>query len=208
MSGHKGISEALLRDIANRLATDELAFIRKGQSFVRRTPLGLESLHVSIIAHSDDIDLTADVAVRFDALEELVHRNSALSAAEKRATFSLGAELGNISGTGQRRWTVRDPSDIEGAARDIVAAFHAIGLPYLAGISSFEKALEAIEAISPRSWLHSPIHASRCCRAVGLAHLLGRVTDVTRLAREYETFLQTANDPGLPKFRKFVASLA
>lgn len=58
--------------------------------------------------------MTTDVAIRFDKLENLINENNKfLSEREKKATFSIGAELGNIREGRQKRWTVSGEGDIE-----------------------------------------------------------------------------------------------
>ena len=53
---------------------------------------------MSFIKHAHGCDVTADVAIRVDALEDLLNEwNATLSKAERKQTHSMGAELGNIS---------------------------------------------------------------------------------------------------------------
>jgi hypothetical protein len=150
----------------------------------------------------------ADVGVRFDQLEELVNANNLLlGKREKAQTYSLGAELGNISGEGQKRWTVASLADVEGVADQLVASFKAIGLPYLDQVSTLEGAFQLLTSPGDDAWLHSPIHASRAKRVVGLAKIMGRVDELEERARENSRLLEEMNDPGLPDFERFVASL-
>src|SRR5437867_11840937 len=106
----KELKEDLLNSLGKRVEAYGFAMKAREQSLYKRTPFGRLALHLSFIPHRADFDATADVAVRFDALEDLVNEgNDLLSKAEKKGTFSLGADLGNISEGKQRRWTVSGP---------------------------------------------------------------------------------------------------
>lgn len=204
----KEIQRALLAAVGSRIAA--LGFEGKpvGQSFLRRIPDGRVSVHLAFVEHPKDFDVVADVAVRFDRLEELVNaNNSLLSKKEKEQTYSLGAELGNISGSGQKRWSVASLADVGRTADQIVDSFKAIGLAYLDKASTMEGAWQLLASPGRDAWLHSPIHASRAKRVVGLASIMGRVNELERLARENAQLLEELKDPGLLDFKRFVASL-
>src|SRR6476661_8883662 len=101
----KEVERALLKAVGQRIAASGFESKPVGQSFLRRSPLGRDSLHLSFVKHPCDFDVVADVAVRIDDLEDIVNVNDTLlSKKEKEQTYSLGAELGNISGQGQQRW--------------------------------------------------------------------------------------------------------
>ena len=46
---------------------------RKDQHYVKTTSVGRLNFHLSFIRHQTDFDVTGDVAVRFDRLEELLY---------------------------------------------------------------------------------------------------------------------------------------
>jgi hypothetical protein len=95
----KDIERALLVAVGARIAANGFESKLISQSFLRRFPAGRASLHLAFIKHPREFDVVADVAVRFDELEDLVNANNALlSKKEKGQTYSLGAELGNIAG--------------------------------------------------------------------------------------------------------------
>jgi hypothetical protein len=141
----RDIQRALLEVVGARIAGD--GFQRKpvGQSFLRRFPAGRASLHLAFVEHPRDFDVVADVAVRFDELEDLINANNTLlSKKEQGQTYSLGAELGNISGEGQMRWNVASSVDVDQVADQLVAAFKVIGLPYLDRASTLEGAYKLV----------------------------------------------------------------
>lgn len=204
----KDIQRALLEAVGARVVA--LGFEGKvvGQSFLRRIPGGRASLHLAFIEHPKDFDVVADVAVRFDQLEDLVNAtNSLLSKREKGQTYSLGAEIGNISGEGQRRWSVASLADVEAVADQVVTSFRAVGLPYLDKASTLEGAFQLLTSPGRDAWLHSPIHASRAKRVVGLAKVMGRMDELEAQTREGARLLEEIKDPGLLDFKRFVAGL-
>ncbi len=204
----KDLEKLLLEEISSRAAA--LGFDPKpvGQSFRRKTDSGRVSLHVAFIPHKVDVDVTADVAVRIDALEDLVNEDNALlPKSEKANTSSLGVELGNLAEGRPRRWTLAAAGDVPGAADSIIALFERVGRPYLEKYSDPANALQALAGNAPENWAHSPIHGARCRRAVGLAFLLGRHGEVEQLIQSGESFLRSRNDFALKSFQEFAAKI-
>ena len=165
---------------------------------------GRHAFHLSFIKHKADFDVTVDVAVRLDELENLLneHRGN-LSEAQKKNTFTLGAELGNISEGRQKRWTVASLDDIKPAAKSIMDAFVAIGVPYLEKYSDVESVLETLSGDDRAAWLHAPIHDDRAKSAIALAFLLGDRERFSQLAAAKTEFLKSRNDFGLTSFLQF-----
>lgn len=204
----KDVKRALLEAVGARVAALGFDGRATGQSFLRRIPVGRASLHLAFIQHPKDFDLVADVAVRFDQLEDLVNStNSLLSKREKEQTYSLGAELGNLSGKGQRRWPVASLADVDVVADQVVTCFREVGLPYLDIAMTLDGAYNLLTSPGRNAWLHSPIHASRAKRVVGLAKIMGRFEELEARAREGALLLEAMRDPGLLDYRNFVARL-
>ncbi len=202
--------EALQEEFLKRLATElrRYGFQSKAadQAFYRIMPFGWWGFHLAFIPHDADFDVTGDVAIRVDKVENLVNAdNKVLSRREKSETATIGAELGNIADHRQKRWTVASASDLESTARSLITEFAKFGIPYLERFSDLETMLEALADNQPSGWLHSPVHASRCKRAVALALVLGKKDRAAELAQGCETFLQSRMDPGLPSFKAFSA---
>src|SRR5687767_15603049 len=101
MEDRKLIQEKLIREVG--LELQPLAFIPRisHQAFYKKTTFGKYSFHLTFIPHATDIDVTADVAIRFDALENLFQGTS--RAGSRTNTFTFGANLGHIRGNGQIR---------------------------------------------------------------------------------------------------------
>lgn len=204
----KETQRALLKAVGQRIAASGFESRSVGQSFLRRSPVGRASLHLTFVEHSQDFDVIADVAMRIEALEDIVNANNTLlSKREKEQTYTLGAELGNISGEGQKRWNVASSAEVGQVADQLVASFKAIGLPYLDKASTLEGAYQLLTSPGRNAWLHNPIHASRAKRVVGLAKIGGRVDDLAVRVNENIRLLEGLKDPGLQDFKRFVDRL-
>jgi hypothetical protein len=169
------------------------------QSFYKGTSFGRLSLHLAIMNHPPEFDVAAHVAVRFDELEDLLNQfRNDLTEAEKRNTFSLGAELGNIAGLGYTKLgTVGKAGDIEPVADCVMTAFQAVGLPYLERFSNLDTALEAFSTDDRASWLVNALDGERAKNAVGLAYLLGRREKFFELAVAKTQFLTSRREKAL-----------
>lgn len=175
------------------------------QAFHKRTPNGHWILHVSLVPHAADFDVTADVAIRIDAVEEVVNRAvRGLLPKDQKRTATVGAELGNIAEGRQRRWTIRSANDIPVVVGGVVHALEDVGLPYLEHYSNLEAMLAAIATPERSSWLHAPIHDARWKRAVVLALVLGGADRARALAERGARDLRERNDPALASFERFV----
>ena len=58
------------------VALEPLGFRRSQQSFLRDFPGGCEVFHLAFIPQRTDFDLTADVAVRYDSIEEQLNSST------------------------------------------------------------------------------------------------------------------------------------
>jgi len=205
---HKVAEGTLLEQVGKRLAAFGFKPKPVGQSFYRDVPGGRWAFHLSFIRHEADIDVTADVAIRLDAIEQVVNQCEAgLTEADKRRSTTLGAELGNLTRKQPLRWTVALLDDVPLVAERIVEAFEKIGLPYLSSHSDVESAYRLLASAAPEDRVHSPILGARCMRAIAAAHVLGRGSDLSQLARRCEAQLATEEDLYLSDFRALTESL-
>jgi hypothetical protein len=200
---------ALLSEVGRRLTAHGFKPRPVGQTFWRETKHGRHAVHLTFIDHTTDFDVTADVAVRFDDVEDIVHRaNPLLSKAEKAKTCTLGAELGNIECGEPHRWTVNGLPGIHGVAEHIESKLVKVGFPYLDTYEDPDAALEVLARDDRASWLHSPIHAERAKRATALLIALGRKEQVEALGRSKMAFLDSMSDPARVAYKRFLESVA
>lgn len=208
MTNAKELKKLLLAEVASKMRTFGYDGKVRGQSFRKQAPFGFFGFHLAFIDHGSDFDVTADVGIRFDKVEDLVNAGKkSLTEKEKAQTCTLGAELGNISEGVQRRWTIERATAVPGVASSIVAMYEAFGDRYLQQLSSPEAAYDVLSRDDKESWLHSPIHGARAMRAVALALVLGRYNELPNLISRKEAFLQDRNDFGLARFKEFAVSV-
>lgn len=163
---------------------------------------------MGFIPHEVEVDVTANVAIRVDAVEDLINRNTLLlSTRDQRRTATMGIELGNLADHRQRRWTLGKREDVEAVASGILHEFEKFGLPYLERFSDLGAMFEVLSRNDQSAWLHSPIHSARCERAVALGLVLGRRDAARAVADSCIAFLAERGDPGLRGFKESLTHL-
>ncbi len=204
----KLLEKSLLDNLSRLLKKD--GYKRKGQDYIRLFEKGKYIFHISFIEHPDkgDVDITGDVAIRFDEVEDMVNAsNKMLSKKDKEQTSTIGAELGNILGEGQKRWTLSAEDDVSSISLVIYNEFSRTGKKYFDKYSSYKKAFEAIKQDDKGSWLHSPFHGPRALRAVALAILLDDEELVRETIANKEKFLREKDDFGLTQLKNLLSSI-
>ncbi|MCP4303729.1 MAG: hypothetical protein GY788_02385 [bacterium] len=200
-------AKKLLEKIGKSLTEYGFRADSRTQSFLRDLPVGKAALHISIIQHKDEFDVTADIGIRFDKVEDLVNQeNNLISRREKAQTFTVGGELGNLSIGSPLRWGVAKMEDVPRVADEIVEAYVRIGEPYIVKYSDLKVAYELMSRDDQVAWIQCPFHGERAKRAVAAAHILGEV-ELDKLIRKKEEFLIEMNDFGLDEFTQFASKL-
>ena len=87
--------------------------------------------HISCINHFDDFDGVGDVAIEYKDGKERI--------------CIVGRELGNIEGTGQKRFEVGSPKQAYSSALSMIAFFQRVGLPFLDKFSDPSKVISTLE---------------------------------------------------------------
>jgi hypothetical protein len=173
-----------------------------GQSFDSSSSEGKSVLHVSFIPHSTDLELTLDVAIRANAIEDLVNEFDAkLNPAEKRQSMTLGAEIGNLSQGRPLRWTITDLSDIPAVSKQMTGWFERVGLPFFRAYSDRPAIHGVLVGSSSSDTLLCPILGPRSMRAIASAYLLGKTSDLEALMSRIEARLVEKQDLYLDDFR-------
>jgi hypothetical protein len=132
MSSVKDLEKALFETVSKEIAKYGFSGNQRDSCFYKRTSFGRLAFCLAFIRHRDDADVTVNMAVRFDELEDLVNEdNQLLSKAQKKSTFSLGVELGNLSEGRQKRWTVASLQDVGPVAQSITCKSIRICKPLL-----------------------------------------------------------------------------
>ena len=198
---HSRAQKELLAGLRDRVQVHGFSEKFSKQSYYCLVPEGKLALHVSFIRHRDDLDLTADVAVRIDCVENLVNSyDTKRTPTEKRDSMTLGGELGNISEGQFRRWTVATFDDIPGVCDEVQKTFERVGLPFLTSHSNISAAFRVLVGSRKRDHLLAPILGPRCMRAVASAYITG-AADLDALIAQYEAELLDSQDLYLEDFR-------
>lgn len=201
----KQLEQDLIDAMAEEISRYGFSKNASQQSFIRAVGIGQWILHLSFVEHEGDFDVTADVAIRVEAVETMINKsNRLLTSTEKKRTATCGAEVGNIVDGRQRRWTVSNPGDINPTAAAIAKEFRVFGIPYLERFSDLKTMLQQLTQHDKSAWLHSPIHPMRCKTIVALAMVLEEHDQASVLATTCAEFLKSRNDPGLQSFRQFL----
>lgn len=165
------------------------------QCFERKMEGGRSAVFLAFIKHSTDFDVTTRVAVRFDAVEELVNRwDTWISSKEKRNTYTLGVELGNLERGSPFRFSVSSGADVPVVADGIVERVRTLGLPYLERYSRLEDAYDLLSRDDPDVWIHSPFHGARAMRACALLAVMGREEELQVVGKRKLAALRAADD--------------
>ena len=181
-----------------------------GQSFRMPKPFGWAAFHLSFVSHGEiDFDVVTDVALRVNAVENIVQEgNKLLSTKQRLETCTLGCELGNLSEGKQRRWTVAAESDINPVLDSIETALVSIALPYIEHYANQEEMFAVLSSNDRSAWLHAPLHHYRGMHAVAMAIVLGKHDQVDKIIQQTETLMKSLNDPNLPIFQNFAIRVA
>ncbi len=95
----------------------EWKFVKGDRTFKKMIDGNVWHFHISCINHSADFDCTGDVAVEFKS--------------EKVRICIVGAELGNIEGVVQKRFSVSNEQQVIESADALYNYFCAVGIPFL-----------------------------------------------------------------------------
>jgi hypothetical protein len=191
--------DELTQKIRNGLIGYGFESKKKDKYPTKKTPSGRWVVGLAFIKHVDDFDVTMGVSGRIDALAKLQYGEED----SPDTCFTFGGELGNISGDGQKRWTVSSQEDIDSVVESMLEAFAQIGRPYLEKYSVLENALDAFSRDDRASWKVSLVHDARAKQAIATAFLLGKKKLFYELAEKKTAYLKAQNDSGLQSFLDF-----
>jgi len=202
------LQNILLKDIGERLSIFGFDNIPKQQTFYRPFEEGWNCVHLSFINHAYEFDITVDVAIRFNQIEEMVNsENTNLTKKEKKETTTLGVELGNLSVGEQKRWTISSDEKLSLVSDSIVEKYKRFGDPYLLKYSSMVSAYELLASDDKSVWKHCPFHATRAKKAIAIAKHIG-LSDMNTRIMARKRFLQEINDFGLADFIRFTSNMS
>lgn len=203
------LQEALLTKLDAELSGFGFRLNLAKRVFRSRRHFGSVTITLNTIKHGNiDFDVTGNVGLRIDAVEEVVNKyNTMATDADKASTVTIGSEFGNIINGCQKRWTVKDDGDIDGVSNEFLQNVKMIAIPYIDKYSNLRNTLEVLSGNTPSSWLHSPSHGDRCRRALALAYILQDSQKIKFLIEANTIFLKSRNDYSLRSFELLVKEL-
>jgi hypothetical protein len=203
------VEREFLQSLGKRMASFGFDETPSGQSFYWPFESGKWAFHVSFIPHRDDVDLTADVAIRLDSIEDLVNEyDTKRNAAQKRQSMTIGGELGNLSEDRPHRWTLAAIDDIPQVSDQVARLFETVGLPFLKAHSDISTLNRVLSSSDSRDKLLCPLLGPRAMRAIASAHVLDENRDLTLLADQLEARLAEKEDVYLEDFRALRGALS
>jgi hypothetical protein len=206
----KTLRRLLWDALSGRISLHGFRGNRARREFVRRYDFGKVFFCINFVKHPNDFDITADILIRYDAVEEIVQRmNKKLTEKQKQNTITLGGDLGNLSTGRQMRWTVSDEADVEPAAAQIEEQFVKIALPYVERYGNMENAYNVLSSDKRADWCHRAHVQTRAMSALLMALVLKKdEQEVSRLIQQKRAYLGQNVQFGLPQFDEFVKSIA
>jgi hypothetical protein len=133
------------------------------QSFRKPRSFGWAAIHLALIRHPPtDFDVVVNVAIRFDAIEELTGSTHPLiKSSDRKKAATIGCELGNLLGVGQKRWTIASEGDLEPVAAQIMECCESSIFPFIEKYSDLGTVLETLNAGGETASLISPLEGKR-----------------------------------------------
>ncbi len=201
----KKFKAMLLHGLGDFLADHGFKKRITNQDFYKNTEEGKVSIHLSFINHFDDFDVTVDFAIRLNDVEDILNEiDHSMTPPKKLDTYTLGAELGNITGEGQKRWTIENEADVKTAIHGIYLDILSVCFPviekYTTKESVYELAVKDSEDVN--TYWGSTYDRARC--AVVLAEILQKDKDTCiELIRKNEEILRKSEDLHLDWFLEF-----
>jgi hypothetical protein len=178
------------------------------QCYYRDNGSGKWVLHIAFIPHAQDIDLTADIAIRIGAVEDLVNQyDTKLSPQEKRNSMTLGGELGNLSVGKNIRFTIDYATSISTICDQVLEQFEVVGIPLLHRYSDIGEVHRLLSSSDRTDTVLCPFKGPRYMRAVAAASILGTDISINALIRQFDAELAQDRDLYQADFRTMSKAL-
>jgi hypothetical protein len=175
MNDIRALEKQLLTAVGNLLKGRGFDSKPVGQSFRLAKPFGWASIHLAFVRHPpDDFDVVLNVAVRVDAVQDVIQdkNDRLIKESDRKHSATVGRELGNIKGIGQQRWTVASENDIRPVSEAIFAECESVMFPFIDKFSDLCVLLEVLKSGSDEARLISPLPEKRAKTLVALSQLI------------------------------------
>jgi hypothetical protein len=205
------LMDLFLKQLAEPLSKHGFKYRSLRQHYYRITSTGKDFLHIAFITHHDNFDITADFAVRNDAIEDLInyHLPNYIITKDKKWTVTVGAQLGNVANltVEERRERVATEEDIPRALAGIIAQFETIALPCYSRFSSLESILAIASGDGKESRLFTAGPVGRAQVAFAGAYILRDKRLFEELEQRKMSLLQETKDLGVQDAINFAETL-
>ncbi len=161
------------------------------------------------VPHQDsNFDVTLDIAVRIDDVENIVNgEDQLLSIEEKRRTATVGCEIGNLTMGRQKRWTISTSEDVNKFIAEVGTMITSVVLPYVEKFSNLESLLTVLSSDGREAWLHFPVHLGRCQRILSLTLVLGKDEELDTIIAKCEFILANLDPHSVSQFESFAYAI-
>ena len=209
--------ETMLEHLGSRLSASGFQTHIAKQSFKRKTEIGTDTFHIQRSRHFDGMNISADVAIRCDAIEEFlfdlyrgVMRSEKLGPEIRKGMATLGKGVGDLGPQGRlQMWPVRSTDDAKDVANKLFASYETIAEPYFFRIyTSLETIYDVLKDDDTRRLTIGGYSTAR--KTIVAAILLKRdESELSALIRSKTRALEksVASDQQIEKFREFLDRL-
>ncbi|MGR6002140.1 hypothetical protein ACT7C0_02755 [Bacillus cereus] len=205
----KELKLKLLQDLGEELKEDGYKTRITQQSFVKKFDKGKISMHLAFIDHPEDFHVTVDVGIRFDELENMKNQwDEGLTIKEKKETYTIGVELGNLVHREQKRWCVEKKTDILPVTIDILKEIKQYFIPYIDKYVDIENVFDlCVRDDDEVALLGTTFEGYRAQNAIGLALLLNKEEMLEQIIEKKKEYLKTRDKFQLELFENFLFNM-
>ncbi|HFK1511382.1 MULTISPECIES: hypothetical protein [Bacillus cereus group] len=205
----KELKLKLLQNLGESLKEDGYKVRITQQSFVKKFDKGKISMHLAFIDHPEDFHVTVDVGIRFDELENMKNQwDEGLTIKEKKETYTIGVELGNLVHREQKRWCVEKEADILPVTIDILKEIKQYFIPYIDKYVDIENVFDlCVRDDDEAALLGTTFEGYRAQNAIGLALLLNKEEMLEQIIEKKKEYLKTRDKFQLELFENFLFNM-
>lgn len=197
MKNVNNIKKMLLELLVPQLA--ERGFKRQGsrESFLRKHADRVDVFQLVFLDGKPGWRIQPNAGVRFDTVEDIFHHVSGFEAKYQKDTVTVGAPLGIILGETARgcEFILESDTELESIAREVIASFENIALPYFSNwsnIKNVDSALNDDPSLRVPK-LRGGLAWFRCSTGIIIARLTNR-KDYDRLVSFYGDVMAVDNN--------------
>ncbi|MES1054017.1 hypothetical protein FOA24_35085 [Bacillus thuringiensis] len=205
----KELKSKLLHSIGEKLKEKDYKTRITHQGFVKKFDKGKISIHLAFIDHVEDFHVTLDVGIRFEELENMKNQwDDGLTAREKKETYTIGVELGNLVYGEQKRWTVEKETDILPVSTEILKEIEQYFIPYINKYIDMESVFDlCVRDDEKASLLGTTFEGYRAQNAVGFALLLKKEDMLEEIIKQKRDYIKKRDKFQLELFEEFLLNM-